>query len=85
MEQVILFLEKLVAFDVSPAIVVALAAVVEFALRFIKSPKALGLVHALAAAIKGVAKVVALLGAVVAKVAELSDKVLPQKVEEPKA
>lgn len=84
MEQVIAFLEKIVAFEANPTIVIALAALVEFVLRMVKSPKALGIVHGLAWGIKKVAQVVGLVGALVAKVAELSDKVLPQKVEEQK-
>lgn len=81
MEQVVAFLQQLISFEVSPAILVAVAAVIEFVLRFVKTPKALGLIHIVAKGIKSVALVVGLLAQAVQKIADLSDKVLPQKTE----
>lgn len=84
MEQIVAFLEKLVALDVSPAIIAVLAGVVDFALRLIKTPKAVGVIHTVAGVIKKASQLIGLLGLAVAKLADLSDKVLPQRVEEPK-
>lgn len=69
-------LEAVLAFlgSINGAAVATIAIVLEFAFRMIKSEKPLGILHAVAAIIKKLA-------AVLTKIAELSDKVLPQKVE----
>jgi hypothetical protein len=85
MDSVIAFLTGLVGFEVSPTIIIGVAALVEFALRFIKSEKALGLIHGASFLIKKVSQAVGLVAALVAKIADLSDKVLPQKVVPPQA
>jgi hypothetical protein len=65
----------------SPAIIVLLAGVVEFGLRFIKSEKALGIIHGISGLLLKVAQAVGLLASLVGKVAELSDKLLGQRLK----
>jgi hypothetical protein len=52
-----------------------IAVVLDFALRMMPSKKPLGVVHM-------VAKMIGMVGKVLVKVSEISDKVLPQKVKE---
>jgi hypothetical protein len=60
--------------SINGAAIATIAIVLEFAFRMIKSPKPLGILHLVAAFARKLSQV---LGAV----ADLSDKVLPQKVE----
>lgn len=55
-----------------------IAVVVEFVLRLVKTEKPKSLLYAAAAIVRG-------LGVVLTKLAEVMDKILPQKLAEPKA
>jgi hypothetical protein len=83
MDSVIAFLEKLVGFEVNPMILGGVAIVLELVLRLVKSPKPLGIIHSISGVLKKVSQLVGLVASSVAKVAELTDKVLPQVVAAP--
>jgi uncharacterized membrane protein (UPF0136 family) len=71
------FINQLIAkLDVfmSGSVMVTVAMLVEFALRMIKSDKPMGIVHMISGLLKSV-------GMLFGKVAELLDKVLPQKLK----
>jgi len=70
-------LDKVLAqLELSAGTISLIAVVVEFALRLVKSEKPLSILHL-------VARVMMKLGAVVAKVGDMLDKVLPQRLESP--
>jgi hypothetical protein len=72
------FLDKVISFVGSiEGMTATVAVILEFVLRLFKSEKPLGILH-FAAALVG--KFAVLL----TKIAQLSDKVLPQKIEAPK-
>lgn len=80
MDKISALLQAVVNFNVSPAIFAGVAMVVEFLLRMVKSDKPLGLIHTVSGVIVKVAAMLALAGQAVGKLAELTDKVLPQKI-----
>jgi hypothetical protein len=65
----------------SGSIIIGAAFVVEIGLRFVKSEKALGLIHGVSALLRKVAKGVELVAGLVGKVAALSDKIIPQRLK----
>lgn len=69
-------LDQVLAFlaSVSGPALVIIAGVVEFALRFVKSEKPLSILHLVAAGARKVAKILE-------SIANLLDKVLPQKLK----
>jgi len=71
------FLDQVLALlsGINGAAIATIAIVLDFAFRLIKSPKPLGVIHFVAGVVKQLA-------AVLTKIAEISDKVLPQKVED---
>ena len=83
MDSVIAFLSKLVAFDVNPMILGGVAIVLELVLRLVKSEKPLGIIHSISGILKKVSQLVSLVASAVAKMADLTDKVLPQAVVAP--
>ncbi len=64
--------------EASPMIIAAVAFTIDMVCRMVKSQKPIGVLYAVSAVVSGLAKLFS-------KLAALLDKVIPQRLEEPKA
>lgn len=81
MELIIAKLQALQNIEISASLLAGLAMALEFGLRLVKSDRPLSIMHGVAGGIKVAANLVHICGDLLTKLADMTDKVLPQKIK----